>query len=91
MNWTAGLAIYLVVWWITLFAVLPWGIRAQADEGEIAAGTEPSAPVAPRLLRKVVITTLVAAALWLVIAWLIVYQPVSFDSIPFMPEFSSEY
>lgn len=91
MTWTAGLAIYLVLWWLTFFAVLPWGVRAPSGKGDIAPGTDPGAPVAPRVLRKAGITTLVATLVWLFVAWLIVHQPISYDSIPFMPDFGTEY
>ena len=63
------IAIYFVVWWIVLFAVLPWGMRSQQEEGEVVLGTEPSAPANPRLVRKAIITSIVAAIvtflLWL--------------------------
>ena len=42
------IAIYFVVWWIVLFAVLPWGVRTQEEEGEVVLGTDPSAPANPR-------------------------------------------
>jgi len=90
MTWTAGLAIYFVVWWIVLFAVLPWGVRPQTSS-ELSPGVEPGAPAAPLLLRKVIVTTVLAALVWALIAWLIIAQPVSFDSIPFMPSFGDRY
>ena len=69
MSVTALIAIYFVVWWIVLFAVLPFGIRTQAEEGEVVAGTSASAPVRPALVRKAIATSVVAAilvgALWL--------------------------
>ena len=43
-----------------LFAVLPWGVRAQ-EEGEVAPGTDPGAPTVPRLRAKLIWTTIVAA------------------------------
>lgn len=55
------IAIYFVVWWIVLFAVLPWGMRSQEEEGEVVLGTERSAPANPRLVRKAIITSVVAA------------------------------
>ncbi len=58
-----GLAIYFVVWWIPLFAVLPIGVRSQEEGGEVAEGTEPGAPVAPMMLKKVLITSVVASPL----------------------------
>ena len=64
MNIVGGLALYFVIWWITLFAVLPFGIRSQEEAGEFVAGTEPGAPVLPGLLKKAVITSLIAAVIF---------------------------
>jgi predicted secreted protein len=64
MNIVGGLALYFVIWWITLFAVLPFGIRSQHEAGEVVAGTEPGAPVLPGLLKKAVITSLIAAVIF---------------------------
>ncbi|MBN9454737.1 MAG: DUF1467 family protein [Bosea sp.] len=64
MNIVGGLALYFVIWWITLFAVLPFGIRSQHEAGDVVAGTEPGAPVMPGLLKKAVITSLIAAVIF---------------------------
>ncbi len=63
MNWGSLLAIYFVVWWTILFAVLPFGLRTQQEEGEVVLGTAASAPVRPRLVRVAVITSIVAAVI----------------------------
>jgi predicted secreted protein len=64
MSKATGIAIFFLLWWVTLFAVLPWGVRSQQEGGEIVPGTDPGAPMIPRLGRKLVWTTLVAAVLW---------------------------
>jgi predicted secreted protein len=56
-------AIYFVVWWVILFAVLPFGARTQDDAGEVTLGTPASAPVRPMLIRKALATTIAAAVL----------------------------
>jgi len=56
-------AIYFVLWWIVLFAVLPWGVKSQEEAGDISPGSDPGAPVRPLLLRKAIATTLVSAAI----------------------------
>lgn len=53
-------AIYFVSWWITLFGVLPLGVRSQVESGDVTPGTEPGAPATPRLLRIVAITSVAA-------------------------------
>jgi predicted secreted protein len=71
MNLVSLIAIYFVVWWIVLFAVLPWGMRTQEEEGEVVLGTTHSAPTRPMLVRKALATTIVAAvivgALWVAV------------------------
>ena len=61
---STGLAIYFVFWWIVLFLTLPFGIRSQHEDGEGAPGTDPGAPVAPRMGRKLIWTTLISAVLF---------------------------
>jgi predicted secreted protein len=60
MNWFTGIASFVVIWWVVVFAILPWGVRPAEDEMGRSAG----APANPRLGLKAVITTGVAAVLW---------------------------
>ena len=64
MPWTTGLATFFLIWWVVLFAVLPWGVRSQHEGGAVTPGTDPGAPALPRLGRKLVWTTLVSLALF---------------------------
>lgn len=68
MRVSGSLALYFVIWWILLFAVLPFGIRSQVEAGEVVKGTEPGAPAAPALREKAVWTTLVAATVLVLVA-----------------------
>ncbi len=61
MSLSLGIALYFMIWFLTLFAVLPFGVKTQGEAGEIVEGTPASAPAAPRLLRVAVINTVVAA------------------------------
>ena len=70
MSLPTSIAIYFIIWWVVLFAVLPWGVRSQDEDGTIVPGSDPGAPAIPRLRRKLVWTTIVAAivfALWYVV------------------------
>jgi predicted secreted protein len=62
MAVATAIAIYFLIWWIMLFAVLPWGVRAQGEEG--APGTDPGAPTVPRLRAKLIWTTIAAGVVW---------------------------
>jgi predicted secreted protein len=59
-----AIAIYFTMWWIVLFAVLPFGVRSQEEEGVIVPGTDHGAPAAPLLLRKALWTTLISFVLF---------------------------
>jgi predicted secreted protein len=61
MNWAYLVAVFLVMWWTILFAVLPLGVKSQAESGEVVEGTDPGAPVRPMMLKKIVITTILTA------------------------------
>ena len=61
MSATTAIAVYFLIWWVTLFAVLPFGVRRQDEDGEIAPGTDPGAPAIPRLGLKLLWTTVVAS------------------------------
>ena len=66
MGWTMGIATYFVIWWISLFAVLPFGVKSQQETGEVVPGSESGAPAKPMLLKKVIANTILAAVLWLI-------------------------
>lgn len=57
-----ALGLYFVIWWIGLFAVLPFGVRSQMEAGDVVAGTEPGAPAVPALAEKAIWTTVLAGA-----------------------------
>ncbi len=63
MTKTTIIAIYFLIWWVTLFAVLPWGVRSQQEAGTIEAGTDPGAPSMHRVWMKLVWTTLIASTI----------------------------
>jgi predicted secreted protein len=71
MPLPTAIATYFIIWWIVLFAVLPWGIRSQHEGGAIAPGTDPGAPVIPRLTRKLIWTTIIAGVVFAF--WYVVY------------------
>lgn len=73
MSLTLGLAIYFIMWWLTLFAVLPFGLRTQDEAGDVVPGTPESAPARPRMLRVFLLNTLVASVAFFIF-WLGVTQ-----------------
>lgn len=62
MTWFTGSVVYVLIWWIVLFAVLPVGTKpvAAADPQSGWRGL----PQSPRLWRTVIATTLIAGVVW---------------------------
>ncbi len=75
MNVVTGILVFVMIWWVVLFTVLPWGVRVP-DEHEPGHAT--SAPSNPMLLRKALITTAISAVLWSVAYYLIESDLISF-------------
>ena len=64
MPVTTAAAIFFLIWWVVLFAVLPWGVRRQDEAGDVAPGTDPGAPAVPYLGRKLLWTTVVSLVIF---------------------------
>ena len=64
MSVSFAIAIYVVIWWTVLFAVLPIGVRTQGEDDSIVPGTPASAPTQPRLMRIAVLTTILSCLLF---------------------------
>jgi len=63
-GWVTGIAVYILIWWVSLFPVLSIGANRSADP---LPGTPESAPDNPRLLFKFAVTTAIATVLWLIL------------------------
>lgn len=63
MGWVSGIATYVIIWWLVIFMVLPWGVRP-IDADDVARGHAHGAPKRPRLGLKLAVTTVIAAVLW---------------------------
>ncbi len=72
MPATTAVAVFFLIWWVVLFIVLPFGVRSQRESGEIIPGTDPGAPAIPKLLRKLLWTTLVSVVIFA--AFFVVYS-----------------
>jgi predicted secreted protein len=61
---STAFAIYFVIWWIVLFLTLPFGVRSQHEDGAGVPGTDPGAPVASMMGRKLIWTTVLSAVIF---------------------------
>ncbi|MFO7478724.1 MAG: DUF1467 family protein [Methyloceanibacter sp.] len=90
MTIAFSLAIYFIVWWIVLFAMLPIGVRTSEEAGERATpGQAESAPQFPNLLPKMLATTVVATIVFAVLYVIIEHRAITLDEIPFLPRYDT--
>jgi predicted secreted protein len=81
MSIGLAIAIYFIVWWTVLFAVLPIGLRTQEEEGHVVPGTPESAPARPRFLLIIALTSLVSALVFALIYAVVVWQVIDWERI----------
>lgn len=88
MGITTYLAIYFIMWWITLFLVLPFTGKSQAEAGEVVLGTVRSAPVDPKFGRVFVINSIVASVMFAIFYIVVEVLGITFEDIfVFLPVF----
>ena len=73
MSWSLGAATYFVIWWVALFAVLPFGVQSQRELNDIVPGTEPGAPARPRILMRAAANTVLSALIFAVVDIVYIY------------------
>jgi predicted secreted protein len=71
MTITSALVLYAVLWFLTLLIVIPIRLKTQGDVGEIVEGTHAGAPAQHNLKVKALITTGIAAVIWVILFWII--------------------
>lgn len=72
MAIVSAIVLFAVVWFMTLFVVLPLRLKTQGDVGEIVPGTQASAPHELDLKRKLIVTTCAAVVIFAIIAGIII-------------------
>ncbi len=86
----SGIAIYFIIWWMTLFLVLPWGATSAHEAGEdVIEGTAKAAPLKPRIALKFLITTILAAIIFAALDFVFTSGMIKLDDIPFFPKFEN--
>jgi predicted secreted protein len=71
MDWFTGIIVFLLIWWLVIFLVLPWGLERD----------ESGKPHDPQLKKKVVLTTLLSIVLWCIVYVLVRMDVISFHDI----------
>ena len=72
MGITGSIIVYVMIWWIIFFSVLPIGIQSNKEVfKEKIGGMDPGAPKNPKIVKKFLITTLITSIIFAVIYYLV--------------------
>ncbi|NDE90423.1 MAG: DUF1467 family protein [Alphaproteobacteria bacterium] len=75
MTISSGIVVFVIIWWVAIFAVLPWNVKHPAVQEK---GIMPGTPLAPDFKKIILHTTLLAIVLWLIVFALVESDILSF-------------
>ncbi len=81
MSIASGIVLYVVIWFMTFLVALPFRLKTQGEAGEIVPGTHSGAPEQHHMKKKAMITTIVAAVIWAIVAGIILSGWISLRDI----------
>ena len=80
MGLIGNIVTFFIIWWVVIFAVLPWGVHRLKNPEK---GMEHGAPEKPLILRKLLLTTGISIILWGTLKYLIENDFLTLDLFPF--------
>ncbi len=89
MGPVSAIVLYLVIWFMVLFVVLPIRLETQGERGEVEPGTPEGAPANLDMWKKARLVTLIAFVVWAVIAGVILSGVITVRDIDFMNRMGS--
>ena len=70
MTIVGGIAVYFVIWWMSIFLALPFGIGNKSEAGDVVKGSDPGAPTAVDVRRITLLTTIIATVVFVPVWYL---------------------
>lgn len=75
MGITGSIIVYVLIWWIIFFSVLPVGIQSNKEKfKERIGGIDSGAPINPKIAQKFLITTIITTIIFIVIYYLVKFD-----------------
>jgi predicted secreted protein len=69
---TGSIIVYVLIWWIIFFSILPVGIQSNKEKFKARIeGVDPGAPNNPKIAKKFLITTIITSIIFIVIYYLV--------------------
>lgn len=84
MSITSAIVLYAVLWFLTFLIVIPIRLKTQGDVGEVVPGTQAGAPAHHNLRIKAIITSALAAAMWVLLWWIITFEIITVRDFDWM-------
>ena len=72
MSITGSIVVYVIIWWVVFFSVLPIGIKHNSKPFENnLEGIDPGAPKNPNIFKKFLYTTLITTVIFVGIYYIV--------------------
>tara|TARA_Y100000591_G_scaffold320814_1_gene334829 strand:+ start:1424 stop:1678 length:255 start_codon:yes stop_codon:yes gene_type:complete len=72
MDLTGSIIVFVIIWWIVFFAVLPFGVKSNDKPfSEKIEGVDPGAPKNPNIAKKFLYTTIITTIIFLIIYYMV--------------------
>ena len=84
MSITSAMVLYCVIWAILFYMINPLWQTSQSEDGKVTPGTPASAPIDPMIRKKVIITTVIATALFALAMLTLEYGWITLDDVSFL-------
>ena len=81
MSITGSIVVFILLWWLVLFIILPRNISSQQEKGNVVEGTDTGAPTSPKIKKKLILTTVISSLLFAVIYILTYFEVLSLRRI----------
>lgn len=88
MAITSAFVLFAIIWFMTLFIVLPLRLKTQADVGKVARGTPASAPVDPQLKKRALIVTAITIVVWSILMTVILSGVITVEDFDWFDHFT---
>jgi len=88
MPITSALVLFAVIWFMTLFVVLPLRLKTQGDLGKVARGTPASAPENPQIKKRALIVTGVTVVIWAILMTVILSGAITVEDFDWFDHFT---
>ena len=72
MSITGSIVIYVIMWWIVFFSLLP--IDVNRNKNYKIDGEDPGSPENPKIIKKFIYTTIISSIVFLIIYYLVQYN-----------------